>query len=48
MLSDYIFDIPENRKWVPLGKLCILLSRGKLPKYFQIKRYPVFAQKCNQ
>lgn len=48
MLSDDIFDIPDNWKWVPLGKLCIMLSRGKSPKYSEIKKYPVFAQKCNQ
>lgn len=48
MLSDDIFDVPDNWKWVPLGKLCIMLSRGKSPKYSEIKKYPVFAQKCNQ
>lgn len=48
MYSDDIFDIPDNWKWVPLGKLCILLSRGKSPKYSEEKKYPVFAQKCNQ
>ena len=48
MNSDEIFEIPENWKWVPLGKLCIMLSRGKSPKYSEEKKYPVFAQKCNQ
>lgn len=48
MFSDDIYDIPNNWKWVPLGKLCIMLSRGKSPKYSEEKKYPVFAQKCNQ
>lgn len=48
MQSDGLFDIPDNWKWVSLGKLCIMLSRGKSPKYSEEKKYPVFAQKCNQ
>ncbi len=48
MLEDETFDIPNSWKWVALGDLCILLSRGKSPKYSEVKKYPVFAQKCNQ
>lgn len=48
MLSDEIFDIPTSWKWVALGDVCIFLSRGKSPKYSEEKKYPVFAQKCNQ
>lgn len=48
MITEDLFDLPENWGWYPLGKLCLLLSRGKSPKYSDEKRYPVFAQKCNQ
>lgn len=48
MQSDCLFSIPDNWKWVPLGKVCIMLSRGKSPKYSENKKIPVFAQKCNQ
>ena len=48
MLSEDIFEIPSEWKWVALGDLCILLSRGKSPTYSDVKKYPVFAQKCNQ
>ena len=33
--------------WVRLQELCNFLSRGKSPKYSEVKKYPVFAQKCN-
>ena len=42
------FDIPDNWCWVRLSELCEHLQRGKSPKYSQIKKYPVVAQKCNQ
>lgn len=48
MLEEDVFEIPSDWKWVALGDLCILLSRGKSPKYSDVKKYPVFAQKCNQ
>lgn len=48
MINEGIFDIPDTWKWVPLGEVCIMLSRGKSPKYSELKKYPVFAQKCNQ
>ena len=48
MIEEGLFAIPESWGWVPLGQLCILLSRGKSPKYSSEKMYPVFAQKCNQ
>ena len=42
------FEIPEGWEWCRLQTLCIFLSRGKSPKYFdEDRRYPVFAQKCN-
>ena len=48
MIQEGLFDIPDSWKWVPLGSLCVLLSRGKSPTYSEKKLYPVFAQKCNQ
>ena len=48
MLDVDTFEIPSEWKWVALGDLCILLSRGKSPTYSEVKKYPVFAQKCNQ
>lgn len=45
--SEIPFNIPENWKWVRLGEICSFLSRGKSPKYSEIRKYPVFAQKCN-
>ena len=42
------FEIPETWEWVRLEALCVFLSRGKSPKYYdEDKRFPVFAQKCN-
>ena len=41
------FEIPKDWRWCRLGVLTIFLSRGKSPKYSEIKKYPVFAQKCN-
>ena len=48
MIEEGLFEIPQSWAWVPLGKLCTFLSRGKSPKYSSEKLYPVFAQKCNQ
>ena len=48
MIEEDTFDLPDNWKWVALGDLCVFLSRGKSPKYSEFKKYPVFAQKCNQ
>ena len=48
MISEGLFTLPDSWAWVPLGELCVFLSRGRAPKYSDEQLYPVFAQKCNQ
>ena len=42
------FEIPTLWAWVRLEQLCTYIQRGKSPKYSEIRKYPVVAQKCNQ
>ena len=46
--SQYPYDIPGSWQFATLGEVTSFLSRGKSPKYSEERKYPVFAQKCNQ
>ena len=40
--------LPEGWAWARLENVTTYIQRGKSPKYSDIERYPVVAQKCNQ
>ena len=49
IIDDEIpFIIPSTWAWCRLDNVCMYIHRGKSPKYSEIKKVPVVAQKCNQ
>lgn len=41
-------DIPESWEWARLETVTSYIQRGKSPRYSNIEKFPVVAQKCNQ
>ena len=48
IIEEIPFDLPEGWAWSRLYSITSFLHRGKSPKYTDEKKYPMFAQKCNQ
>ena len=41
------FEIPDSWTWTRMQQVCSYIHRGKSPRYSEIRKYPVIAQKCN-
>ncbi|MBC8215255.1 MAG: restriction endonuclease subunit S [Candidatus Marinimicrobia bacterium] len=42
------YELPKGWVWCRLGDVCEYIQRGKSPKYSEVEKYPVIAQKCIQ